>query len=62
VIIVNRSTVRLLISDPSMTPHQLGRLSTTALTATTGRVLTAFFAVSRTGFDGGDQATRSKER
>jgi hypothetical protein len=28
-----------------MTPHQLGRLPITALTATTGRVLTAFFAV-----------------
>ena len=42
---VLRETGRLLISDPSMTPHQLGRLSTTALTATTGRVLTAFFAV-----------------
>ncbi|MBA2560177.1 MAG: integrase, partial [Propionibacteriales bacterium] len=42
---VLRETGRLLISDPSMTPHQLGRLPTTALTATTGRVLTAFFTL-----------------
>ena len=42
---VLRETGRLLISDPSMTPHQLGRLSTTAVTATTARMLTAFFTV-----------------
>ena len=42
---VLRETGRLLISDPSMTPHQLGRLPTTAVTATTARVLTAFFTV-----------------
>jgi hypothetical protein len=40
---VLRETGRLLISDPTMTPHQLGRLPSTAMTATTGRVLTAFF-------------------
>ena len=42
---VLRETGRLLISDPSMTPHQLGRLPTTAVTATTARMLTAFFTV-----------------
>jgi hypothetical protein len=42
---VLRETGRLLISDPTMTPHQLGRLPTTAMTATTGRVLTAFFTL-----------------
>ena len=40
---VLRETGRLLISNPTVTPHQLGRLPTTALTATTARVLTAFF-------------------
>jgi hypothetical protein len=40
---VLRETGRLLISDPTMTPHQLGRLPTTLLSATTERVLTAFF-------------------
>lgn len=42
---VLRETGRLLISDLSITPHQLGRLPTTALTATTARVLTAFFTL-----------------
>ena len=40
---VLRETGQLLISDPSMTPHQLGRLPTTAVTATTARMSTAFF-------------------
>ena len=42
---VLRETGRLLISDPTMTPHQLGRLPATAMTAVTGRLLTAFFTV-----------------
>ena len=42
---VLHETGQLLISDPSMTPHQLGQLPTTTMTATTGRVLTAFFTV-----------------
>ena len=42
---VLRETGWLLISDPSMTPHQLGQLPTTTMAATTGRVLTAFFTV-----------------
>ncbi len=42
---VLRETGRLLISDPSMTPHHLSRLPTTVLTATTGRLLSAFFTV-----------------
>lgn len=44
---VLRETGRLLISDPTMTPHQLGRLPTTTLTPITQRVLTAFFTRHR---------------
>lgn len=40
---VLRETGRLLIDDPTLTPHQLSRLPTTAMTATTERIPTAFF-------------------